>query len=806
MSELKTPPASEKCQPPPFAPDVHAQPPEDPARPHITPPKTWAGGIPSVTAAMSRVWREMGIGRGIRALLRLNQPGGIDCMSCAWADPDEGRGMAEFCENGAKALAWEADTDRAGPDFFARHSVAELSEQSDHWLGQQGRLTHPMFLPAGAAHYQPIAWDDAFALIAAELNALASPDEAIFYTSGRTSNEAAFLYQLFVRQFGTNNLPDCSNMCHESSGAALSSTIGIGKGTVRLDDFEKAQVILILGQNPGTNHPRMLLALQRAKRAGAKIIAINPLPEAGLMRFKNPQEIGGLLGRGTDLADLFLQVRINGDAALLKGLMKVLVEYEDTQPGSALDLAFIRANTDGFEPLAAHLRELDWDELVEQSGISREQIVEAAELLRRSDRIIACWAMGLTQHKSAVATIQEIVNLLLLRGSIGKPGAGACPVRGHSNVQGDRTMGIWERPPAAFLDKLQAVFGFEPPRKFGYDTVEAIHAMHDGRAKVFFALGGNFLSATPDTEYTAAALRRCSLTVHVSTKLNRAHLVTGRQALILPCLGRSEIDLQAGGPQFVSCENSMGVIQSSQGNLSPASPELLSEPAIVARLAQATLGDCTALPSPSGRGAGGEGRSRSKVPWLGLIENYDRIRERIEQVVPGFEKYNERVRKPGGFYLPNGPRQGNFPTKIGKARFTVHPLPENCLESGQLLMTTIRSHDQFNTTVYGLDDRYRGIHNGRRVIFMNADDIRERGLAAGQAVDLTSYFQDQTRIARRFFVVPYNIPRRCAATYFPETNVLVPIGSVAETSNTPTSKSVVIRVTPAESPLPPGEG
>jgi molybdopterin-dependent oxidoreductase alpha subunit len=779
MSELKSPIQSDQTDRPAAANDVQAEPPQESAAPNVNPPKTSAGGFPSVTEAMSRVWHEMGIGRGLRSLLRLNQPGGIDCMSCAWPDPDEGRGMIEFCENGAKALASEADTDRAGPDFFARHSVAELSEQSDHWLGQQGRLTHPMFLDGGATHYRPIAWDNAFALIAAELNALASPDEAIFYTSGRTSNEAAFLYQLFVRQFGTNNLPDCSNMCHESSGAALSPTIGIGKGTVRLDDFEKSQVILILGQNPGTCHPRMLLALERAKRAGAKIVAINPLPEAGLIRFKNPQQIGGLLGSGTELADLFLQVHINGDAALLKGLMKVLVEEEDRQPASALNWDFIRGHTDGFEPLAAHLRALNWTDLVEQSGIAREQIAEVAELLRQSDRIIACWAMGLTQHRNAVQTIQEIVNLLLLRGSIGKPGAGACPVRGHSNVQGDRTVGIWERPKPEFLDKLQAVFGFEPPRKFGFDTVESIHAMHDGRATVFFALGGNFLSATPDTEYTAAALRRCSLTVQVSTKLNRAHLVTGRRALILPCLGRSEIDLQAAGPQLVSCENSMGVIQSSKGNLAPASAELRSEPAIVAQLAQATLG------------------LRSHVRWIALVENYDLIRDLIEQVVPGFERYNERLRKPGGFYLPNEPRRGNFPTKVGKACFTVHPLPENHLEPGQLLMTTIRSHDQFNTTVYGLDDRYRGVHNGRRVIFMNEDDIREQALAAGQAVDLTSYFQDQTRIAQRFFVVPYNIPRRCAATYFPEGNVLVPIGSVAETSNTPTSKSVVIRVTPS---------
>jgi molybdopterin-dependent oxidoreductase alpha subunit len=780
MFDSKSPTSSAKPDKPLADSDGHAQPPQESAPPRLTAPKTSAGGIPSVNEAMSSVWGEMGISRGLRALLRLNQPGGIDCMSCAWPDRDEDRSMVAFCENGAKSLAWEADTDRAGPDFFVRHSVAELSEQSDHWLGQQGRITHPMHLPAGATHYRPIAWDDAFALIATELNSLASPDEAIFYTSGRTSNEAAFLYQLFVRQFGTNNLPDCSNMCHESSGAALSPTIGIGKGTVRLDDFEKAQAILIIGQNPGTCHPRMLLALERAKRVGAKIVAINPLPEAGLIRFKNPQEVGGLLGSGTALADLFLQVRINGDAALLKGVMKVLIEVEDRQPGSALNWDFIHAHTDGFEQLAAHLRGLDWNELVEQSGISCEQIDEVAEMLRRSDRIIACWAMGLTQHRNSVPTIQDIVNLLLLRGSIGKPGAGACPVRGHSNVQGDRTVGIWERPKPEFLDKLKAVFGFEPPRKFGFDTVESIHAMHDGRAKVFFGLGGNFLSATPDTEFTAAGLRRCTLTVHVSTKLNRAHLVTGKQALILPCLGRSEIDHQAAGPQFVSCENSMGVIQSSQGNLSPAAAELLSEPAIVARLAQATLG------------------KRSQVRWVALVENYDLIRDLIEQVVPGFERYNERVRKPGGFYLPNEPRRGNFPTKIGKALFTVHPLPEHHLEPGQLLMTTIRSHDQFNTTVYGLDDRYRGVHNGRRVIFMNADDIRDQGLTAGQAVDLTSYFKDQTRIARRFFVVPYNIPRRCAATYFPEGNVLVPIGSVAETSNTPTSKSIVIRVSPSE--------
>ena len=764
--------------PPQTSGDVRAQPPEELSGLRTTPPKQAAVGAASVFAAMRHVWREMGISRGLRGLLALNQPGGIDCMSCAWADPDEGRGLVEFCENGAKALAWEGDSDRAGPEFFARYSVAELSQQSDFWLGRQGRLTHPLVLRPGGTHYQPLAWDEAFALIAAELDALASPDESIFYTSGRTSNEAAFLYQLFVRQFGTNNLPDCSNMCHESSGAALATAIGIGKGTVKLDDFERAQVILILGQNPGTNHPRMLLALQRAKRRGCKIIAVNPLPEAGLMRFKNPQEVSGLLGSGTALADLFLQVRINGDSALLKGLMKTLLEEEARRPGSALDLAFIREQTSGFEALAADLGNVSWAEIVEHSGISREQIAAAAELLRQSQRIIACWAMGLTQHRNAVATIQEVVNLLLLRGSIGKPGAGLCPVRGHSNVQGDRTMGIWERPKKEFLDKLQEVFGFEPPRKIGYDTVDAIRAMHAGQAKVFFALGGNFLSAAPDTEFTAAALRRCGLTVQVSTKLNRGHLVTGRQAVILPCLGRSERDLQAAGPQLVSCENSMGVVQSSQGNQAPASEHLRSEPAIVAGLARAVL------------------RDRGGVPWQSLVEDYDRIRALIERVIPGFKRYNERVRRPGGFYLPNPPREGQFSTRSGKANFTIHPLPENRLEPGQLLMTTIRSHDQFNTTIYGLEDRYRGIHHGRRVVFLNAGDIADLGLAAGQAVDLTSYFRGQTRVARHFLVVPYDIPRRCAATYFPETNVLVPLDSVAEMSNTPTSKSVIIRVAP----------
>jgi molybdopterin-dependent oxidoreductase alpha subunit len=623
------------------------------------------------------------------------------------------------------------------------------------------------------------------------LNALASPDEAVFYTSGRTSNEAAFLYQLFVRRFGTNNLPDCSNMCHESSGSALSESIGVGKGTVTLDDFARAEAIFVIGQNPGTNHPRMLSTLQAAKRRGCRIVHINPLPEAGMSRFKHPQEVfDTLVGRGTQLADLFLQVRINGDVALLQGISKEVLEEDARRGGGVLDRDFIAAHTDGFAEFAAALERVGWDEITEGCGIEREQIREAAQAFINSERTIFCWAMGLTQHRNAVANIQEIVNLLLLRGQIGREGAGVCPVRGHSNVQGDRTMGIWERPTPAFLDALAREFDFEPPRAHGFDTVESIKAMHAGAAKVFFAMGGNFLSATPDTQYTAEALGRLRLTVQVSTKLNRAHLITGERALILPCLGRTEIDRQATGEQFVSAENSMGVVQSSRGNLRPASAELLSEVMIVARLAEATLG-------ARGEGGGVRGEGGGGVRWTELAADYDLIRERISRVVVGFENYNERVRRPGGFYLPNFAREREWKTATGKARFTVHGLPRHELAPGRFLMMTIRSHDQFNTTIYGLDDRYRGIRNERRVVMLNPEDIREAGLAEGEVVDLISHFEGEERIARRFIVVPYSIPRRSAATYFPETNVLVPIRSVAEKSNTPASKSVVISVRPA---------
>ena len=753
-----------------------AQPPEEDSTLLVKPISKVAGGIPAAITAVKYAFGEMGVVRGTRTLLQLNQKEGIDCPGCAWPEPDGERSHFEFCEEGAKHVADEATTKRITPQFFQRWSVTELAQKSDLWLNQQGRLTQPMVRRAGDDHYQVIDWQDAFALLAQELNALASPDEAIFYTSGRASNEAAFLYQLFVRQFGTNNLPDCSNMCHESSGTGMKEALGFGKGTVTLEDFNLADAIFVIGQNPGTNHPRMLTSLMHAKRRGCKIVHINPLPETGLARFKHPQEFWTWMGEGTKLADLFVQVRVNGDVALLKGIMKEVFDAEERRPGQVLDHEFIDKYTTGFEEFKAALQKIHVGDILDQAGVTKSQLEDSARIFVESERVIFCWAMGLTQHKNAVGNIQEIVNLMLLRGQMGKPGAGLCPVRGHSNVQGDRTMGIWEQPSEDFLNRLGAEFRFEPPRHHGLDTVGAIQAMHDGKAKVFFALGGNFLSATPDTEYTAEALRRCRVTAHVSTKLNRAHLITGEQALILPCLGRTELDRQAGGPQFVTTENSMAVVEGWQGRLTPASDQLLSEPAIVAGLAKDVLAD------------------RSQVDWDLLIANYDLIRAHIEHVVPGFEDYNQRAKHPGGFYLPNPIRDREFKTKDGRAHFTVHPLPIHELKPGQFLMMTMRSHDQFNTTIYGLDDRYRGIYNGRRVVFLNRDDIRLARLKEGQIVDLISHFEGEERIARHFTVVPYNIPRRSAATYFPEANVLVPLRHFADKSHTPASKSVVISI------------
>lgn len=739
--------------------------------------KAVAAGIPAVVSTIKEVIGEAGLTRGMKGLWELNRKGGFDCPSCAWPDPDDERsGIAEYCENGARAVAEEATKKKLTASFFAENSVSDLAALSDYEIGKKGRIAEPMFLPRGASHYQPISWENAFGKIAHSLNQLASPDEAIFYTSGRTSNEAAFLYQLFVREFGTNNLPDCSNMCHESSGVALNESLGIGKGSVTLNDFYETEAIVILGQNPGTNHPRMLTALQKAKANGAKIISVNPLPETGLMGFSNPQTVKGILGIDTSLSDLFLPIKINGDMAFLKALQLLLLNEEEREPGTVIDTDFIMRNTYGFEEFSCHLKEQDLNELCRASGLALTQIREAAAILKHKTKIIICWAMGLTQHKNAVDTIKETVNLLLLKGSIGKPGAGTCPVRGHSNVQGDRTMGIFEKPSNSFLQKLEENFHFTPPAKHGYDVVESIKAMHDRKGKIFFAMGGNFLSATPDTAFTAEALRKCSLTVHTSTKLNRSHLVHGEEAIILPCLARSDEDIVNGEAQFVSCENSMGVVQSSKGVLKPISGHLLSEPVIVCRLAKATLG------------------ARSKINWDGYMQHYDAIREDIERTIPGFANYNKRVRVAGGFYLPNCNREGAFQTTSAKAHFNVAALPTVTLEDDELIMMTIRSHDQFNTTIYGLNDRYRGIYNERRVVLMNEKDIRQRELQDGDEVDLINNFNGVVRVANKFIVVKYPIPEGCTATYFPETNVLIPLDSVADKSNTPTSKQVIIKI------------
>jgi molybdopterin-dependent oxidoreductase alpha subunit len=763
-----------------------AQPPPEPDPAKRTEPPSIAAGIPAVYQTLRFGLREMGAFRTIKALLSINKKKGFDCQSCAWPSPDKDRKVAEFCENGAKAIADEATTKRLTEDFFRQHSLDDLRSRSDFWLGHQGRLTQPLIKRAGANHYEPISWDDAFALIATELNALPTPNAAAFYTSGRTSNEAAFLYQLFVRQFGTNNLPDCSNMCHESSGEALSEVIGIGKGCVKLEDFAQTDAIFIIGQNPGTNHPRMLDSLQQAKEAGAKIVSINPMPEVGNFRFKNPQDLKNplriprlLFGEGQKLSDLWLPIRINGDVAVLKGIMKEMLAEERERPGTVFDQEFIRNFTAGFDRFIVDLEAATWDDILFGSGVTREQIREAAEIAIKAKRIICCWAMGLTQHRNAVATIQTIMNFLLLGGNIGRPGAGPCPVRGHSNVQGDRTMGIWERMNEKFMQKLGDEFHFSPSREQGHDTVETIKAMHRGEVRVFIAMGGNFLAASPDTELTAKALEKCRLTAHVSTKLNRSHLVTGELALILPCLGRSEKDRQSTGEQFVTVEDSMGIINPSRGVLEPASDHLKSEPAIIAGMARATLED------------------RGTVDWEGLVSNYDRIRDHIEHVIPGFENFNARIAQ-DIFYLPNAARDHRkFNNKPSKALFTVHPIPRNQLEPGRYILMTIRSHDQFNTHIYGLDDRYRGIYNGRRVLFMNPEDVKEAGLTGGQIVDLTSYFEGEKRQARHFQIAPYAIARGCTATYFPEGNALVSINSVAERSNTPTSKFVVISVAPA---------
>jgi molybdopterin-dependent oxidoreductase alpha subunit len=742
--------------------------------PNLNHPKSSAAGIPAVISTMKYGIRNMGVINSITKLSKVNDFHGFDCPGCAWPDPDSHRSFAEFCENGAKAVSDEATKSRADSDFWSKWSVSELSQKSDYWLNSQGRLTEPMILNPDSKNYQPISWNDAFDIIADNLLSLDNPDEAIFYTSGRTSNEAAFLWQLLARRFGTNNLPDCSNMCHESSGVALNESIGIGKGTVTLDDFNSADLIIVVGQNPGTNHPRMLTALRDAKKKGASIISINPLIETGMKKFKHPQNPIEMLGFGSKIADKHLKVNINSDQALFRAFSKSLIESGN------VDEIFIDKYTNGYDDYRKVVLESDFSELSDITGIPLQEILDVGEKVSQSKSTIVCWAMGITQHKNSVSTIQEIVNLLLLGGNIGKKGAGVCPVRGHSNVQGDRTVGINHKPSPIFIDSLEKSTGIRSPEKHGFDSVEAVKAMEEGIGKVFLAMGGNFLSAMSDTNRTSTALSNCNLTVHISTKPNRSHLITGETGLILPCLGRTEEDIsQIVGKQFVTVENSMGIVHSSTGTFKPASDKLISEPAIVSGIAGAL-----------------ESRlERSGIPWKNLSENYNLIRDLIENTIPGFEDYNVRIKSKSGFYLPNPPRDSRtFKTKNGLANFISSDITY-AKSLDKFMMMTIRSHDQYNTTIYGLDDRYRGIKNGRRVVLMNNKDIVNLGLSKGSMVDLSSEMKSGLVVSPNWFVVPYEIPEGNIATYFPESNILIPLDSVADRSNTPTSKSVPISIT-----------
>ncbi|MEW1666126.1 FdhF/YdeP family oxidoreductase [Streptomyces albidoflavus] len=746
----------------------------------VTPPKTWATGVPAVTHALEYALGQTSVRRTALTLLNINQAKGFDCPGCAWPEPAPGkRHRNEYCENGGKHIADEATSRRVTAGFFREHSIAELDAKSDYWLNQQGRLTEPMVKRPGATHYEPVGWDEAFGILADELRSLASPDEALFYTSGRLNNEAAFLLQLFARAYGTNNLPDCSNMCHESSGSALGETLGIGKGSVSLDDIHEADLVFVVGQNPGTNHPRMLSALEETKRNGGQVVAVNTLPEAGLMRFKHPQKARGVIGRGTEIADQFLHIRAGGDLALFQALNLLLLEAEDEAPGTVLDHAFIASDTTGFEAFAEHARKTRWEDVLEATGLTREEIEEVHRRVLAGRKVIVCWAMGLTQQKHGVPSIREIVNFLLLRGSIGRPGAGVCPVRGHSNVQGDRTMGVWERMSQEFLDALGREFSFTPPAHHGLDAVDSIRAMRDGRASFFLGVAGNFVRATPDSEVTEAALRRCRLTAQISTKLNRSHTVCGETALILPTLGRSDRDVQEGGLQFYTVEDSMSEVHASRGRLAPASPHLLSEVAIISRLARRTLGDEPA------------------IPWEEFERDYGTIRDRISRVVPGFEEFNARVDRPGGFTLPNPVNEGVYPTPSGKAVFTRNEFTMLRAPEGHLILQTLRSHDQWNTVPYAMNDRYRGIHNARRVVLVNPADLAALGLADRDLVDLVGVWEDgRERRAPAFRVVSYPTSPGSAAAYYPETNVLVPLDSVADISNCPTSKGVVVRLEP----------
>lgn len=743
----------------------------------IHPPKKAAAGLKAVTVALERGYSQAGVARTVRSMLRVNQHDGFDCPGCAWPESITGRrSPAEFCENGAKAIAEESTTRTVGADFWAAHSIADLEDKTEYWLGSQGRIAEPVVIKPGDTHYSPISWTEAFALIGEHINAT-TPDRCVFYTSGRTANETAFMYQLFARSIGTNNLPDCSNMCHESSGSALNPTIGIGKGTVSLEDIHHAELVFVVGQNPGTNHPRMLSALRDCKNNGGKIVAVNPLPEAGLLNFKDPQSLNGVIGGGTTIADEFLKIKVGGDLALFQALGHLLLEEEKRNPGTIVDQSFIGKQTEGFDAYAKARSQLDWEETERATGLSREEIVTVAGLMAKSKATIICWALGLTQQPHSVDTLKEIINLLLLQGNFGKRGAGACPVRGHSNVQGDRTMGIWEKPGETFLAALDKEFGFQMPREHGYDSVETQHALEKGEVDVFVSMGGNFAAAGSDTAALEAGLKTAGLTVHISTKPNRAHVVHGKTSLILPTLGRTDTDdKHPKGKQFLSVEDSMSVIHKTQGRLAPISEHLLSEPVIVARMAQATLGD------------------DHGVDWRAMAEDYDVIRDHISRVIPGFEDFNARVRTKNGFVLPNPPRDTRtFATDIGKARFSVSPLEYLEAPEGHLILQTVRSHDQYNTTFYGLDDRYRGVSDARRVILVHEEDIAGLGFKDRDLVDVISTFAGTERRANKFRLISYPTAKGCAAAYFPEANALVHRELVARESNTPGYKAMTVR-------------
>ncbi len=751
----------------------------------VGPPKSFAAGIGGVYHSMEPAIKQMGVARTARLMAKINHQDGFDCMSCAWPDPEH-RKLAEFCENGGKAVTWEATPLTVERSFWLANPLSSLQDKSEYWLGQQGRLVEPVHKAPGADHYTPVTWEEAFAIVAARLGELDDPNEAAFYTSGRASNEAAFVFQLFARAWGTNNLPDCSNMCHESTGTAMTYSIGIGKSTVSYRDFGQADLIIVMGQNPGTNHPRMLTALQEAKENGAEIVAVNPLPEAGLIGYKDPQRVRGYLGRPTKIADQFIKIRSGGDMALLQAVSARVLAAEAAAPGTVLDHPFLERYCDGFPAFADHLAALDEHEVALATGVPAAEIDELADRYLRAERVIVCWAMGITQHRKGVDTIKEIINLLLLRGNIGRPGAGASPIRGHSNVQGDRTMGVWEQMPDSFLDALSAEFGFDPPRDHGVDAVRGIRALDEGRIKVWVGLGGNLLGAISDTALAESAMEKTRLSVQLSTKLNRSHVVTGEEALILPVLGRTEVDLQESGPQYVTVEDSVCAVHASHGQIPPVSDQVRSETAVVAGLAHATLGD------------------RYGIDWPAMIRDYDVIRDHISRVVPGCADYNTKTRTRDGFVLPNGPRdERRFETETGRARLTANELEHVHCPPGRLLLQTVRSHDQFNTTIYSLNDRYRGIKKGRHVVFVHPDDITELGLVDGQQVDVFSEWPGQPdRVLRGLRVVAFPTARGCAATYFPEANVLVPLDSTALESNTPVSKAIVVRLSPSPGDSP----